>query len=86
MDPVKPCLMLWLLRENDVEKDYGITQAKAALPLSSGRSIIFFLYRNFYFCTGIYISVLGYIYCTEEYSRTTNEYVCSGTYVFVLRD
>ena len=53
----------------------------------------YFLY--FYFCTGIYISVLGYIllyccihefYCTEEYSRTADEYVCSGTYVFVLRD
>ena len=25
-------------------------------------------------------------YCTEEYSGTTDEYVCSGTYVFVLRD
>ena len=25
-------------------------------------------------------------YCTEEYGCTTNEYVCSGTYVFVLRD
>ena len=54
-----------------------------------------FLYRNFYFCTEIYISVLEYIllyccvyvfHCTEECSRTTDEYVCSGVYVFVLRD
>ena len=27
-----------------------------------------------------------YCTCTEEYSRTTDEYVCSGTYDFVLRD
>ena len=26
------------------------------------------------------------LYCTEEYSRTTDEYVYSATYVFVLRE
>ena len=50
-----------------------------------------FLYRKFYSCTKINISVLGYIllyrcihvfHCTEEYSGTTDEYICSGVYVF----
>ena len=55
----------------------------------------FFFLLQLLFLTEIYIFVLGYIllyccihefYCTEEYSRTTDEYACSGTYVFVLRD
>ena len=98
------------------------------LPISPIFLFFIFQYRNSYFCTEIYISVLGntllycchiflpifffifctatfifvlrfiflhwdkycctvvHIYCTEEYSRTTDEYVFSGTYVFVLRD
>ena len=44
-------------------------------------------YRGAWCCTWTYgDAYIHEFYCTEEYSRTTDEYVCSGTYVFVLRD
>ena len=61
----------------------------------SNFSFSIFLYRNFYFCTEIYISVLGYtlLYCCihvfyfivlKNLVAHCNEYVCCGVYVFVL--
>ena len=50
-------------------------------------SFLIFLFRNFYFCTEIYISVLGYtlLYCCHIFLSIFLLIFCTATFIFVLR-
>ena len=50
-------------------------------------SFLIFLYRNFYFCTEIYISVLRYtlLYCCHIFLSIFFLIFCTATFIFVLR-
>ena len=50
-------------------------------------SFLIFLFRNFYFCTEIYISVLGYtlLYCCHIFLSIFLLIFCTATFIFVPR-